>query len=91
MVPLGGTMEILPNDTLAKVTRKNLSECTIVFSGSGASAIACTKLIQGFGKLGHMPPAGDILLCDSKGIVHRGRKDLNDYKRELSATTNRDG
>ena len=73
-----------------KVTRKNLSECTIVFSGSGASAIACAKLIQSFGKLGHMQPAGDILLCDSKGIVHRGRKDLNDYKRELAATTNRE-
>ncbi len=72
-----------------QVTRKNLSECTIVFSGSGASAIACTKLIQSFGKLGHMQPAGDILLCDSKGIVHRGRKDLNDFKRELAATTNR--
>jgi len=72
-----------------KVTRKNLSECTIVFSGSGASAIACTKLIQSFGKLGHMQPAGDILLCDSKGIVDRGRKDLNDFKRELAATTNR--
>jgi len=74
-----------------KVTRKNLSECTIVFSGSGASAIACAKLIQSFGKLGHMQPAGDILLCDSKGIVHKGRKDLNDFKRELAGTTNRHG
>jgi malate dehydrogenase (oxaloacetate-decarboxylating) len=74
-----------------KVTRKNLAECTIVFSGSGASAIACAKLIQSFGKLGHMPPAGDILLCDSKGIVHRGRKDLNRYKQELAETTNRHG
>jgi malate dehydrogenase (oxaloacetate-decarboxylating) len=74
-----------------KVTRKNLAESTIVFSGSGASAIACTKLIQSFGKLGHMPPAGDILLCDSKGIVHRGRTDLNEYKRALAETTNRHG
>jgi malate dehydrogenase (oxaloacetate-decarboxylating) len=74
-----------------KVTRKNLAECTIVFSGSGASAISCAKLIQSFGKLGHMPEAGDILLCDSKGIVGRARTDLNPYKREIAETTNRRG
>ena len=74
-----------------KVTRKNLAECTIVFSGSGASAIAAAKLIQSFGKLGHMPEAGDILLCDSKGIVGRARTDLNPYKREIAETTNRRG
>jgi malate dehydrogenase (oxaloacetate-decarboxylating) len=74
-----------------KVTRKNLAESTIVFSGSGASAIACAKLIQSFGKLGHMPEVGDILLCDSKGIVGRARTDLNPYKREIAETTNRRG
>ena len=37
-----------------KVSRKSPGECSIVFSGSGASAIACAKLIQSFGKLGHM-------------------------------------
>jgi malate dehydrogenase (oxaloacetate-decarboxylating) len=71
------------------VTGKNLAECTIVFSGSGASAIACTRLVQSFGRLGHLPPAGDILLCDSKGIVDRGRTDLNPVKREIAETTNR--
>jgi malate dehydrogenase (oxaloacetate-decarboxylating) len=74
-----------------KVTRKNLAECTVVFSGSGASAIACARLIQSFGKLGHMPEVGDILLCDSKGIVHRQRDDLNPYKRQMAETTNRRG
>jgi len=74
-----------------KVTRKNLSECTVVFSGSGASAIACARLIQSFGKLGHLPPVGEILLCDSKGLVHRGRTDLNEFKRQIAETTNRQG
>src|ERR1051326_6967448 len=74
-----------------KVTRKNLSEGTVVFSGSGASAIACARLIQSFGKLGHMPEMGDILLCDSKGIVDRERDDLNPYKRQMAETTNRRG
>jgi malate dehydrogenase (oxaloacetate-decarboxylating) len=74
-----------------KVTRKDLARSTVVFSGSGASAIACAKLIQSFGKLGYMPEVGDILLCDSKGIVGRTRTDLNPYKREIAETTNRRG
>jgi malate dehydrogenase (oxaloacetate-decarboxylating) len=74
-----------------KVTRKDFAQCTVVFSGSGASAIACARLIRSFGKLGHMPQVGDILLCDSKGIVHRDRTDLNDHKRRIAETTNRHG
>jgi malate dehydrogenase (oxaloacetate-decarboxylating) len=74
-----------------KVSRKSPGECTIVFSGSGASAIACAKLIQSFGNLGHMGEVGDIILCDSKGIVHRDRTDLNRQKRELAETTNKRG
>lgn len=72
-----------------KVTRKDLSQCTIVFSGSGASAIACAKLIRSFGVLGVLPLPGDVLICDSKGLVHRERTDLNPYKRELLEWTNR--
>lgn len=72
-----------------KVTGKDLGQCTVVFSGSGASAIACAKLIRSFGLLGVLPMPGDILLCDSKGIVHRGRTDLNPYKQEILEWTNR--
>ncbi|MBI1818012.1 MAG: NADP-dependent malic enzyme [Deltaproteobacteria bacterium] len=69
-----------------KVTNRKLSDCTIVFSGSGASAIACARLIQHCGQ-----EPGDIILCDSKGIVHAGRTDLNPHKREMAAHTNRRG
>ncbi len=72
-----------------KVTGKDLGQCTVVFSGSGASAIACAKLIRSFGLLGVLPMPGDILLCDSKGIVHRGRADLNPYKQQMLEWTNR--
>jgi malate dehydrogenase (oxaloacetate-decarboxylating) len=74
-----------------KVTGKKLDECTIVFSGSGASAIACTRLIRSCGTSGLCPMVRDIILCDSKGIVHRDRTDLNPYKRELAEHTNREG
>lgn len=72
-----------------KVTGKDLADCTIVFNGAGASAIACAKLILNCGERGSCPIAGDIILCDSKGIVHRERGDLNPYKHELAERTNR--
>jgi malate dehydrogenase (oxaloacetate-decarboxylating) len=74
-----------------QVTRKDFAACTVVFSGSGAAAIACARLILSCGTSGLLPPVGDILLCDSKGIVHRDRTDLNAAKRELAEQTNRAG
>jgi malate dehydrogenase (oxaloacetate-decarboxylating) len=72
-----------------KVTGKKLEECTIVFSGSGAAAIACARLLLNCGQSGLIPIAGDIVLCDSKGIVNKERSDLNPYKRDLAERTNR--
>jgi malate dehydrogenase (oxaloacetate-decarboxylating) len=74
-----------------EVTRKDLATCAVVFSGSGAAAIACARLILSCGRSGLLPHVGDIVLCDSKGIVHRDRTDLNPAKRELAAQTNRAG
>jgi len=72
-----------------KVANKKLNECTIVFNGSGASAIACARLILSYGELGKAPKPGDVIMCDSKGIVHRDRDDLNAYKHELAQRTNK--
>jgi malate dehydrogenase (oxaloacetate-decarboxylating) len=33
---------------------------------------------------------GDIILCDSKGIIHKGREDLNPAKKKLAGLTNRE-
>jgi malate dehydrogenase (oxaloacetate-decarboxylating) len=74
-----------------RVTGKDFSNCTVVFSGSGAAAIACARLILSCGASGMLPRVGDIILCDSKGIVHRERTDLNPAKRELAQETNRTG
>jgi malate dehydrogenase (oxaloacetate-decarboxylating) len=71
------------------VAGKSLDQCTIVFNGSGASAIACARLILGYGDLGRAPHPADLIMCDSKGIVHRARTDLNAHKRELAERTNR--
>ena len=74
-----------------QVTRKDFASCTVVFSGSGAAAIACARLILSCGASGLLPKVGDIILCDSKGIVHRDRTDLNAAKRAVAQETNRAG
>jgi malate dehydrogenase (oxaloacetate-decarboxylating) len=73
-----------------RVTKKDLAHCKVVFNGSGASALACARLLLTSGERGLLPKLGDLILCDSKGIVHRGRTDLNDHKRELAEKGNRE-
>ena len=64
-----------------KIVKKDLSKVKIVVSGVGASGTACTKILLAAG-------AKDIVGCDSKGVVHKGRTDLNDEKKEYANITN---
>ncbi|MEO7113463.1 MAG: NADP-dependent malic enzyme [Polyangiaceae bacterium] len=73
-----------------RVTKKDLAHCKVVFNGSGASALACARLLLTSGERGLLPKLGDLILCDSKGIVHAGRTDLNAHKRELAEKGNRE-
>ena len=75
-----------------KLVGKKIGEAQIVFVGSGASNVACSRLIFASGAT----PA----LCrvvDSKGILHKKRKDLEASKDEyvdkwrLCQITNEDG
>jgi len=75
-----------------KLVGKKPEEAKIVFVGSGASNVACSRLIFASG----VTPA----LCrvvDSKGILHKERKDLEERKDEyvdkwhLCQITNEDG
>ena len=63
-----------------------LSDLRVVVSGAGAAGIAVTKMLIAGGVT-----AGDVLLCDSQGIIHSGRSGLNDAKAELAALTNAGG
>lgn len=64
-----------------KVAHKQLATARIVVNGAGAAAIAVTKLLLSMG-------AADIILCDSKGSIYKGRPGLNRYKEQIAATTN---
>jgi len=67
-----------------KIVDRKLGEVKIVFNGAGASAIATTKLLL-------MAGAQNIIICDTKGAVYRGRSaGMNTIKEELAALTNPD-
>lgn len=65
-----------------RVTGRNLNELKIVINGSGAAGVAIVKLLKHVG-------VHEILMCDSRGILYRGRKEMNDIKQEMAKITNR--
>ena len=63
---------------------KKLSEVKLVVSGAGASAIACIRLLKCMG----ITPA-NLRLCDSKGVIYKGRVEgMNPHKEEFAVDTN---
>jgi malate dehydrogenase (oxaloacetate-decarboxylating)(NADP+) len=65
-----------------QLTKKKLKDIKMVVSGAGASAMACTKLIMSLGV-----EKKNVVMCDSKGVINKERKDINKYKKEF--VTNR--
>ncbi len=65
-----------------EIVGKDIGEIKMVVNGAGASAISCTKLAI---HLGVKPE--NILMCDSRGVIHTGRTDLNKYKAQFAVET----
>lgn len=65
-----------------EISKKNIAKVKIVVSGAGAAAISCTRLYKA---LGASPQ--NILMCDSKGVIYKGRTGLNDEKLEFAVDT----
>ena len=61
-----------------KVVGKEMAEAQIAFVGSGASNVACSRLIFAAGAT-----PGLCRMVDSKGILHKGREDLELRKAEF--------
>jgi len=57
------------------ISKKSLKKIKIVVNGAGASAIACTNLLKKTGI-----PSKNIIMLDSKGVIYRGRDNLNQWK-----------
>jgi malate dehydrogenase (oxaloacetate-decarboxylating) len=67
-----------------KVVGKKFHDIKVVISGAGAAATASAKLLLDEG-------VKDIIMCDSKGTIYRGRQGMNPYKEELAGITNKKG
>lgn len=75
----------------ARVLKRELSDMKVVINGAGAAGTAIARLLR---CVGHDPnvcvPVHDVVVCDSKGAIHRGRNDLAEYKQEMLEYTNRE-
>jgi malate dehydrogenase (oxaloacetate-decarboxylating) len=70
----------------ASLLGRSLGDLRVVVSGAGAAGVAVTKMLIAGGV-----DSSAVTVCDSRGIIHSGRSDLNDAKAELAALTNGDG
>jgi malate dehydrogenase (oxaloacetate-decarboxylating) len=75
-----------------KVTSKRYEDLNIVVCGAGAAGYAITRLLRCIGyDTRSCTPVNDIIVCDTSGIIHKGREGLyrNKYKFILGDETNR--
>ncbi len=75
----------------AKVAGKKLKDLKIVISGAGVAGIAIANMLlcRSFEE-GICESVSNLVLLDSKGILHKDRPDLNPYKLEIAKHSNRD-
>lgn len=64
-----------------KLIKKDISELKAVVNGCGAAGIAITKLLISVG-------LKEVIICDRKGAVYKGRDGLNASKEEMAEITN---
>ncbi len=64
------------------LTNRELKDVKVVVNGAGAAAIACTELVKAMGV-----KAGSVIMCDRKGVIYKGRTDLDQWKSAHAADT----
>ena len=64
-----------------KLLGRELSDLRLVVSGAGAAGVASVNMLLDAG-------VRDIIVLDSRGIIHADRTDLTPVKQELAAKTN---
>ncbi len=66
-----------------EITGKDIHSVRIVVNGAGAAGIACSDFYTDLGV-----NKGNIILCDSRGIVHKNRDNgMNPYKEKYAVDT----
>ncbi len=67
-----------------KIVGKRMEDLKVVVNGIGAAGVACAKIM-------HAAGVKNIIGCDSRGIVHKGREGLNVSKEWFAENTNPEG
>lgn len=62
-----------------ELVNKDIAQVKIVVSGAGASAISCCKIYKALGVV-----TSNIYMFDSKGLITKSRKDIDQYKSEFA-------
>jgi malate dehydrogenase (oxaloacetate-decarboxylating)(NADP+) len=66
-----------------ELTGKKIDQVKVVFCGGGAAAIACANLYLNLGVRRE-----NIMMCDSKGVIYKGRTEgMNPYKERYAVET----
>ncbi len=65
----------------ARLLERDLSGLRVVISGAGAAGVAVSRMLATAG-------VKDLVVCDSRGILHAGRGDLTAVKAALAEETN---
>ncbi len=64
------------------IAKKDIRKIKVVVNGAGASAMACTELFIKTGVL-----KKNITMLDRKGVIYKGRKNLNEWKAAFAINT----
>jgi malate dehydrogenase (oxaloacetate-decarboxylating)(NADP+) len=67
-----------------EITGRRMADLKVVVNGAGAAGIAVLELLKAMGV-----DANNAVLCDSKGIIHTGRTDLNQWKAAHAVETDK--
>lgn len=66
-----------------EITKRDVKKIKMVVNGAGAAGIACANMAITMGI-----DKNNITLCDTKGVIYKGRKEgMNEYKERLAADT----
>ena len=65
-----------------EITGRDISKTKVVVNGAGAAGIATAKFVRELGVA-----ADNILMCDSRGVIHDERTGLNEYKQQFAVKT----
>jgi malate dehydrogenase (oxaloacetate-decarboxylating)(NADP+) len=66
-----------------ELTGREIKNFSLVVNGAGAAGIACLELLTAMGM-----PRKNVIFCDTKGVIYRGRKEgMNQWKSAYAAET----